>query len=104
MTEDRIGDGQAAWKLREEAYDVVINATRQELCYKLGKSEMSQGLDTDDFVCTMETARARLHDVGDRTPPPNESTTLYSTAPLECKSVRSTSCTGTVNSGWRTLN
>ena len=63
--EDGLGDGQEAWKALQEKYDVVSNATHQELYDELAKTKMKQGQDRDDFLYIMETARDRLHDMGE---------------------------------------
>ncbi|CAN0372110.1 unnamed protein product, partial [Scytosiphon promiscuus] len=53
------------WKALEEKYDAVSNATRQELYEELTKTKMGQGQDPDTFLYILETARDRLHDMGE---------------------------------------
>ena len=58
-----------AWKALEGKHDAVSNATRQELYDELAKTKMKLGQDPDGFMYIMETARDRLHDMGEHISP-----------------------------------
>ena len=89
--EDGLGDGQAAWQALEEKYDAVSNATRQELYEELAKTKMKQDQDPDDFLYIMETARDRLHDMGEHITPERFGDLLLNALTPDYNFVRNTS-------------
>ena len=72
-------------------YDAVISATRQELYDELAKTKMKQGQDPDDFLHIMETARDRLHDMGEHISPDLFGDLILNALPSDCNFGRNTS-------------
>ena len=88
-----------AWKALEGKHDAVSNATRQELYDELAKTKMKLGQDPDGFMYIMETARDRLHDMGEHILPIG-SVTLYSTPSRRITTSCVTPSSGTVSLGY----
>ena len=89
--EDGLGDGQEAWKAREDKFDAVSNDTRRELYNELAQTKVKEGQDPDDPLYIVETARDRLRDMWEHISPDRFGARIHNAPTPDYNFVRNTS-------------